>query len=346
MPWFKAQAGEAIKSAEVWIHDQIGEDWWSGNGTTAKGFIDAVESLGELSDITLRINSPGGSVYDGLTIFNYLRNHNANVKVIVEGQAASIASVIAMAGDEVVMGVGTNMMVHNPWTWAAGNADAFRKVADDLDVITKGLLDAYAFKTGKDHESLQALLDAETYLTAEDAVAMGFADRQDVELKAAACMDMAMVKVQAQFSAKLKAQDYEISALKRINGELEEKNKALMDQIQPPAAANPIDVIDLCDKAGVAPVATSLIKRGEPLEKVKAYLVRAKNLKSACDTLQINPDGAIDVMDDDTKLVAYIANEYAAKLDLAQDNNLSPGAGTVQAKAPNAKAVYSQINKQ
>jgi ATP-dependent Clp endopeptidase proteolytic subunit ClpP len=340
MPWFKAQAQN--KNAEIWINDQIGMDWWSGDGTTAKGFIDAVQKLGDVENIHLRINSPGGDVSDGLTIYNYLRNHAAKVTVTVEGIAASIASVIAMAGDEIIMGVGTTMMVHNPWTWASGNAASFRKVADDLEVITKGLLDAYALKTGKTHDELKALLDGETYLTAQEAVEFGFADRLDVELSAAAAANMDLIKVQVQAKAATAAKDAEILALKELSESLQAKVTAFEKPPQIPDAA---DVIAYCEENSLTEMATRFIKNKSTMHDVKNMVAKAKDIKSACSKLGISPDKAIDQMDNPGSMIAYVGCEYAAALDLEQSSTLSPGAGTPQAKAPCAKSVYSQLNK-
>jgi ATP-dependent protease ClpP protease subunit len=340
MPWFKAQAQN--KNAEVWINDQIGMDWWSGDGTTAKGFIEAVQKLGDVENIHLRINSPGGNVSDGLTIYNYLRNHTAKVTVTVEGIAASIASVIAMAGDEIIMGVGTTMMVHNPWTWAGGNAASFRKVADDLDVITKGLLDAYSLKTGKTHEDLQALLDGETYLTAQEAVEHGFADRLDVELSAAASANMDLIKFQVEAKAAAAMKDAEILSLKKMTESLQAR---VADFEKPPQIPDAQDVIAYCEENALTELATRFIKNKSTMQDVKSMVAKASAIKGACSKLGISPDKAIDQMDNLDNLIAYVGCEYAATLDLNQSSILSPGAGTPQAKAPCAKSVYSQLNQ-
>lgn len=341
MAWFKAQAQN--KNAEIWINDQIGMDWWSGDGTTARGFIDAVQKLGDVETIHLRINSPGGDVADGLTIYNYLRNHAAKITVTVEGIAASIASVIAMAGDEIIMGVGTTMMVHNPWTWASGNASAFRKVADDLDVITSGLLDAYALKTGKTHDELKVLLDSETYLTAQEAVEFGFADRLDVELSAAASANMELIKFQVQARASSDVKDSEILRLTTLAESLQAKVAAFE---MPPQIPDASDVIAYCENNGLTELATRFIKAKSTMNDVKSVVARAKDIKSACSKLGISPDKAVDQMDNIGQVIAYVGCEYAASLDIKQSSTLSPGAGMSKAKAPRARVIYSQLNNQ
>lgn len=164
----------ANKKAEILIHEQIGADWF-GDGLTSKQFAQQLRDLGEVSDITVRINSPGGAVSDGVAIYNMLRSHGANIKVVVEGLAASIASIIAMAGDEITMGEGAMMMVHSPWTFAMGSAEDMRDTADILDKFEGTLVDIYASRTGMAKDEIHQLLKAETWMNGEDAVKLGFA---------------------------------------------------------------------------------------------------------------------------------------------------------------------------
>jgi ATP-dependent Clp endopeptidase proteolytic subunit ClpP len=166
------------RRAEVLIHEAIGENWY-GDGLTAKRFNRDLAALGELDEILVRINSPGGAVFDGVAIYNTLKGHKAKVDVLVEGLAASIASVIAMAGDTIRVGHGAMFMIHNPWTIAMGDADDMRETADMLDKVGESLIDIYHTRTGIDDKELRKLLDAETWLTASEAVAQGFADEID-----------------------------------------------------------------------------------------------------------------------------------------------------------------------
>ena len=124
------------------------------------------------------INSTGGSVFEGSAIYSQLKRHNAKVTVYIDGFACSIASVIAMAGDKVIMSENAVMMIHNAWAVAAGNSAQLRKIADDLDVINKANKAAYLVKSdGKiTNEELTEMLDNETYLSAEDCVKYGFCD--------------------------------------------------------------------------------------------------------------------------------------------------------------------------
>jgi ATP-dependent protease ClpP protease subunit len=162
--------------AEVLIYDPIGADWF-GDGVTAKKFRAELEALGNIDEIVVRINSPGGEVFDGFAIYNALRQHKANVTVYIDGLAASIASVIAMAGDQVLMGEGAMFMVHSPWTIALGDADSMRAVAEMLEKVEVGLVDAYVTKTGAPRATVQAwMAGSDTWFTREEAIAAGLAD--------------------------------------------------------------------------------------------------------------------------------------------------------------------------
>lgn len=167
--WFEIKA--LNNSAEISIYDEIG-----GWGVTAKEFMDELKAVGDVSSITLRINSPGGSVFDGMAIFNRIKQHPAEVTAYIDGLAASMASVIAMAADKVVMPENAMMMIHNPWTFAHGDAEELRDSAELLDKIKTTMLSAYSNKSGLSNDEIAAIMDEETWLTGQEAVEMGFAD--------------------------------------------------------------------------------------------------------------------------------------------------------------------------
>ncbi|MGE0845829.1 MAG: head maturation protease, ClpP-related [Flavobacteriaceae bacterium] len=168
-------AAEADDPNTISIYETIGEDWWSGGGFTAKRMAAALRTIGA-SDVTVNINSPGGDVFEGFTIYNLLAEHPAKVTVNVMGIAASAASVIAMAGDEIRMGLGTFMMVHNAWGLVIGNRHDLAGVAGTLEKIDGAIADIYEARSGLPRKDIAALMDAETYLTAKEAVDKGFAD--------------------------------------------------------------------------------------------------------------------------------------------------------------------------
>jgi ATP-dependent protease ClpP protease subunit len=144
-------------------------------GVTAAQFVQDLTNLGSITDLTVKINSPGGSVSDGVAIFNALKASPAQVQVEIDGWALSIASFIAMAGDKITMANNSLLMIHNPWATAAGNAADLRKMADVLDKTRDTLLSGYG-RSGKSEADLIALLDAETWFDAEEALAAGFID--------------------------------------------------------------------------------------------------------------------------------------------------------------------------
>lgn len=177
--------------AEVFIYDQIGEDWF-GEGTTAKKFAKEIGAI-TAKRIDLHLNSPGGSVFDGQAIANAISRHPATVTTFIDGLAASIASVIALAGDQVVMASNALYMIHEPSAFAGGRADDLRQMADLLDKVTGVMVGTYADKTGMSDEDLRAAMAAETWYTAAEALEAGFVDEIGVEQSVAASFDLAAI---------------------------------------------------------------------------------------------------------------------------------------------------------
>ena len=170
--WYSIKA-KANATAEISIYDEIG--FW---GVSAASFAQDLKDCGNnLKQINLHIHSPGGDVFDGIAIYNLLKNHPANVTVYIDGLAASMASVIAMAGNEVIMPENAMMMIHKPWGIQGGDAEDMRKYADLLDKVENTLIPAYANKTGKTPEELAEMLSAETWLNGKECVEQGFADK-------------------------------------------------------------------------------------------------------------------------------------------------------------------------
>jgi ATP-dependent Clp protease protease subunit len=183
---FKAKGNN---TGDLMLYGDIADATWWGDEVTPKDFKADLDGLGNISDLNVYINSGGGDVFAGQAIYSMLKRHNATVNVYVDGLAASIASIIAMAGDKVIMPKNAMLMVHNPWTGGMGNANDFRKLADDLDKIGESLIAVYQDKTGMDKEKIIELLDAETWMTAEEAVANGFADEIEEDKQIAASIN-------------------------------------------------------------------------------------------------------------------------------------------------------------
>jgi ATP-dependent Clp endopeptidase proteolytic subunit ClpP len=178
---FRAQA----KGAEIVIYDEIGAF-----GIPAKTFLDELKALGPVAELTVRINSPGGSVFDGVAIYNALKRHDAAITVWIDGIAASIASMIAMAGDEVVMPENAVLVLHDPSGPVAGTATDMRTMADALDRMKSGMVGAYREKSGRTDAEIEALMQAETWLSAQEALELGLADRVEQPVAMAAHFDL------------------------------------------------------------------------------------------------------------------------------------------------------------
>lgn len=172
------------KDPELLVYGEISE-WWG--DVDSKSFADQLKNI-TASNINVRINSPGGEVFAAQAIYSMLKRHSANVTVFIDGIAASAATIIAMAGDKVVMPENAMMMVHNPLTWMYGNANEMREAADLLDKVRETLLAVYRDKTKLDDEVLVELLDNETYLTATEALEYGFVDEIETSMKIAATL--------------------------------------------------------------------------------------------------------------------------------------------------------------
>lgn len=182
-PWFTIkdadtapadEGGDPVAGpAEVLIYGAIG-DAWMPEDVTAYSFVQALAGI-DASEITLRINSPGGFVYDGITIYNALRDHPAKVSTVVDGVAASIASVVALAGDTVTMNRGAEMMIHDAWGLAIGNAADMAEMSAYLHRQSDKIADIYAARAGGTPESWRALMTAETWFSAAEAVEAGLA---------------------------------------------------------------------------------------------------------------------------------------------------------------------------
>lgn len=181
--WYTIRAQST--GAEVVIYDEIGA-----YGVSAKGFLAELGALPDATPLALRLNSPGGSVFDAVAIYNAIKRHSGTVTVWIDGIAASAASYIAMAGDEIVMPENAFLMIHDPAGVVMGTAIDMRAMAEALDKIKGSLLQGYAAKSGRSHEEIAPLMAAETWLDAKDALDLGFADRIAEPVRFAARFDV------------------------------------------------------------------------------------------------------------------------------------------------------------
>jgi ATP-dependent protease ClpP protease subunit len=173
--WIFGMSGASSDTLELDIYDDIGESYW-GDTVSAKDVRAALKASPNATTIKLRINSRGGDVFDGFAIYNLLSEHKARVVAHVDALAASMASVVLMAADEIVLASNALVMIHNPWTVAYGESDDLRQTADLLDKMRERIADTYVARTGIARDRVIAMMNAETWLTADEAKAEGFAD--------------------------------------------------------------------------------------------------------------------------------------------------------------------------
>ena len=177
--WYRLRA--ARQTAELFLYDEIG-----GWGINSKDLITQLDDLGTITALTVRINSPGGDVFDALAIHNALNRHPARVTVCIDALCASAATLVALAADEVRMADNAMFMIHEPWTVAMGNSADLLKQSDLLDTVAEQIVNIYARKTGAEPTEVRDWMRTETWYTAEQALAAGFIDAIDEPLKLAA----------------------------------------------------------------------------------------------------------------------------------------------------------------
>lgn len=238
----KPLAAVADDPNTVTIYDVIGEDMWTGGGFTAKRMSGALRAIGK-NDVTVKVNSPGGDMFEGIAIYNLLREHPAKVTIDVMGWAASAASIIAMAGDQIRMGLGTFMMVHNAWGVVIGNRHDMRDAAKLFDGFDSAIADIYEARTSMDRKAIEKLMDAETFMGPSQAVENGFADLVMEDLTADAGeannMDRGLM-ARRQTEAALARAGFSRNMRSEMLSEL--MNPAARDAGRPPAARDAGDL--------------------------------------------------------------------------------------------------------
>lgn len=168
---------------EIYLYGVIGSVF---DGISASQFATDLKALGAVKNINIYINSPGGFVMEGRAIYSRLKAHAARKIVHVDSEASSIASLIAMSGTTIKMAEGALMLVHRAWTFCIGNAVDFRAAAADMDTVDKTLVDTYVARTGMKASAVLSLMDEDRYMSADEAVKLGFADEAEQASKVAA----------------------------------------------------------------------------------------------------------------------------------------------------------------
>ena len=220
--WYNIKAEASNKSADVYIFDEIGTF-----GLTAQSFIEEIKSYKD-TPMSLHINCVGGDVFEGMAIYNVLKKRTARTTVYIEGIAASMGSVIALAGDEVVMAENSLFMIHNAWGGAMGEATEIRKTAALLDKISGEIADIYTKKTNLPYNRVKEMMDEETWLSADEAFNLGFIDSISDAIKVAAKYDVSKFKnitdkeIQNKLSVNLKSKKMTEELKNWFNAKVEE----------------------------------------------------------------------------------------------------------------------------
>ena len=270
---------------EVLIYDEIGA-----YGVTAKGFLAEFGALPADAAIDLRLNSPGGSVFDAVAIYNALKRHAGEITVWIDGIAASAASYIAMAGDRVVMPENAFLMIHDPSGLVMGTAEDMRATADALDKVKGSLIQGYAAKSGAADEEIAALMAAETWLDAKDALDLGLIDRLAEPVKLAASFDVSKFR-NAPPEVVAAAGETEAPAALEPQAEGDDGTSTLPEpehldveaptttdtaSVRAEAIAHARMVIDLCRLAGQPHMAGRFLEEDTDLDMVRSRLLAAK----------------------------------------------------------------------
>ena len=288
--WYTIRA--RASGTEVLIYDEIGA-----YGVSAKGFLAELGALPGDAAIDLRLNSPGGSVFDAVAIFNALKRHTGEVTVWIDGIAASAASYVAMAGDTIVMPENAFLMIHDPSGLVMGTAEDMRSTAEALDKVKGSLIQGYTGKSGKSDDEIAALMAAETWLDAKDALELGFIDRIAEPVKLAASFDVARFRNAPPEVVDAASEAEEPGATEPQSEGVADANTQpdpeCMDEKAPTMAASEPTasgaaairaeaisharaVIDLCRLAGQPQMAGRFLEEDASLDAVRSRLLAAK----------------------------------------------------------------------
>jgi ATP-dependent protease ClpP protease subunit len=364
--WYRIEAKASDPTVvDIYILDLIGDwvyDLWELGVTTAKSFVEQLSKLdASVSSIRVHINSPGGDVFSALTIANALRDQRVSkgrtVVTIVDGLAASAASVVAMAGERVEMADNALLMIHNPYTYAVGNAAELQKAAETLNTIRDSLVATYQWHSTLDATEIAALLDAETWMTADEAIERGFATDKVEGLKAAALLDGRAVRA-LRIPDAHRDRVLALVATPEAVSHDPAQTEATASGAQTSQAAMPADVLRLCRASGCdLAFAQGLIDAQATLAQVEAATTRdateraAESARSAeirglCATAKW-PELADGYITGKTP-VAVVRDHLVrmtAKLQAGEiDGSLQPDHGSRQRPRIDVAAVYAVRN--
>jgi len=315
--WFTMKADNDNKTAEIVIYDEIGKSWWGEDTVSAKQFLDDLTALGDVDAITLRVNSPGGDVFDGVAIHNSLKNHKAKVTAHVDGIAASAASFIVMAADKIVMPANSFLLIHGASGMSWGNADDMRAVADDLDRIDKSLTSTYVARAGSTTAKVKALMKEDRLMDAAEAKDWGFADEVTAEKKMAAKFSLRLLpkaaadKFRAEAGEPEKTEPEKTEPEKTEPAKTEPPEKTEPAKTEPPAASATVitldaakaqgieehrkyvaSVTDLCTLAATPERVGGYVRANTPIEQVRKELLEVRTAQTVMPQHPLVPPAA------------------------------------------------------
>lgn len=358
-PWYRIEAAandpsvvdiHIIDFIGDWFDQMLNELWGEKVTVTAKAFIEDLAKLPEsVKALRVHINSPGGDIFGAVNIANALRDQRATkgrtVETIVDGMAASAASLILMAGDPVRISDNGILMVHDAWTIAMGNARDMRKAADTLDKFRdSNIVPTYQWHSPLSAEEIAALMAAETWMDADEAIEKGFATEKVEGLMAAASLDprgLSKLTVPEKYRARVEA--------------LVAKPEPTP---VPPVAAAAADILKLCREGECLDVAESLVQAGATMDQLRARIAseretrqqaraRETEIRGLCDTAKLTElaDGYVAGGMAPAQVRAHLTL-LTAKLDKVEiDAGLGPDAGTQRKKTIDVVAVYAELNR-
>ena len=294
--WYNIKAEASSKSADVYIFDEIGTF-----GLTAQSFIEEIKSYKD-TPMSLHINCVGGDVFEGMAIYNVLKKRTAKTTVYIEGIAASMGSVIALAGDEVIMAENSLFMIHNAWGGAMGEATEIRKTAALLDKISGEIADIYTKKTNLPYNRVKEMMDEETWLSADEAFNLGFIDSISDAIKVAAKYDVSKFKnitdkeIQNKLSVNLKS--------KKMTEELKNWFNAKVEEIIAKVKSS-----DESEASDVKEVEVMMADEKEVSEKLSGFEAKVTELNSFVADLE----GEKETLTEEVERLNALLNKADAK---------------------------------
>jgi ATP-dependent protease ClpP protease subunit len=341
--WYRISAQADAEIAELLIFDEIGRSFWNDEAVTAKQFLADLQALPEtVKTLRVRVNSPGGDPFDAAAIANALRAQRTEkgrtVEVSIEGLAASAASIVTSAGNPIRMADNAILMIHNPFALVVGDAGDMRKMAEALDAIRNAIIATYQWVSPLEVDALAALMDAETWMDAPEALKNGLATEIVAGVQAAASLRPDVLgrlgSIPDAYRARVEA--------------LVVKPEPAPSGLPAPTAASPAEVLRACTAAGCLDLAEGLIAASATLEQVQTRTAAAKEIRALCATAKL-PELAEGFIQASTPAAVVRAQLtiVTAKLDQVEiDGQLPPDAKSASGKRPlNVLDVYRTLNK-